>query len=200
MNIETPRNRTTHRSPGRPRRSISSIEDIRNDILSERRNRNSIITSNDNVSLGVSEISTNIPESNLFHSIPRIRINYRRNRSAFYFDNLAELKRKKKNNGKCPLCQKTTYTPCVSLDCNHKYHLQCFMILNDSDELLEQCLECGKKININLKEVKTCSICLEKLIDDDIEIELPCKHRFHIYCIQKWVDINKNCPLCRKTF
>ena len=49
-------------------------------------------------------------------------------------------------------------------------------------------------------DTEDCSICLEKLIDDDIEIELPCKHRFHIYCIQKWVGINKNCPLCRKTF
>jgi hypothetical protein len=60
-------------------------------------------------------------------------------------------------------------------------------------------MKCEKKIDLNIPEPKDCSICLEKLIDDDIELELPCKHRFHVYCIQRWAGINKNCPLCRKT-
>ena len=166
---------------------------------------------NDNVSLSVTTNTTDdAPELNLFNLITR---HGRRNGRTFDFlnrefsrprDNLAELKEQKDKNGKCPLCQKTVYTPYVMLDCNHKFHLNCFVILNtDEDnkyELMEKCLKCDGKINMNLKEENDCSICLEKLIDDDIEIELPCKHRFHVYCIQRWVDINKNCPLCRKTF
>jgi len=143
-----------------------------------------------NVALGVSS-----PEINLFNLISRVR------RST---DNLAELKKNKDKNGKCCLCKKTVHDPKVILKCDHKYHLKCYMILNtDSDnkyEIMEKCMECEKPVDLNIPEEKDCSICLEKLIDDDIEIELPCKHRFHIYCIQRWVDINKNCPLCRKTF
>ncbi len=171
-----------------------------------------ITNDNDNQSLSVTTADTShsVPELNLLSYITR-RSRYGRTGRTGTFDfltqsrdNLAELKEKKDKNGKCHLCQKTVYSPYVMLDCNHKYHLNCFMILNTNEdnkyELMEKCLKCGDKINMNLKEEKDCSICLEKLIDDDIEIELPCKHRFHIYCIQRWVDINKNCPLCRKTF
>jgi hypothetical protein len=62
---------------------------------------------------------------------------------------------------------------------------------------MEKCTECDKKINLDLDEPTECSICLEKLIDDDIETQLQCNHRFHIYCINRWSSINKNCPLCR---
>ena len=119
-------------------------------------------------------------------------------------DNLAQLKKNKSKNGKCVLCKKTIVDPKVVLNCDHKYHLKCYMILNTDEDnkydIMEKCMECEKPIDLNIPESKDCSICLEKLIDDDIEIELPCKHRFHVYCIQRWVDINKNCPLCRKTF
>tara|TARA_B110001454_G_scaffold218616_1_gene247163 strand:+ start:492 stop:1550 length:1059 start_codon:yes stop_codon:yes gene_type:complete len=162
---------------------------------------------NQSLSVTTADTSHSVPELNLLSYITR-RSRYGRTGTFDFLtqsrDNLAELKEKKDKNGKCHLCQKTVYSPYVMLDCNHKYHLNCFMILNTNEdnkyELMEKCLKCGDKINMNLKEEKDCSICLEKLIDDDIEIELPCKHRFHIYCIQRWVDINKNCPLCRKTF
>jgi hypothetical protein len=147
---------------------------------------------NDNASLSGANLA---PEINLFNLISQARHTR---------DDLAELKEKKDKNGKCCLCQETVVDPKVVLKCDHKYHLKCYMILNTSSEdkyeIMEKCMECQKPIDLNLPEVKDCSICLEKLIDDDIEIELPCKHRFHIYCIQKWVGINKNCPLCRKTF
>jgi len=152
------------------------------------------VTDNQNISLGVSG-----PEINLFNLISSRVSSRLRSR-----DNLAELKENKNKNGKCILCKKTVADPKVVLNCDHQYHLKCYMILNtDSDnkyDIMENCMECEKPIDLNIPESKDCSICLEKLIDDDIEIELPCKHRFHIYCIQRWVDINKNCPLCRKTF
>ena len=176
-------------------------------------NRDNIIrhwspNNNQSLSINTTDTSQSAPELNLLSYITR-RSRYGGRTGTFDFltrprDNLAELKEKKDKNGKCHLCQKTVYSPYVMLDCNHKYHLNCFIVLNTNEdnkyELMEKCLECGKKINMNLKEEKDCSICLEKLIDDDIEMELPCKHRFHVYCIQRWVDINKNCPLCRKTF
>ena len=65
----------------------------------------------------------------------------------------------------------------------------------------------------------TCSICMEnmpKLLtneqkwqrmsigkpanihENDKTIILPCKHRFHERCIEKWFKYSVTCPLCRK--
>jgi len=42
-----------------------------------------------------------------------------------------------------------------------------------------------------------CSICLEEWrVDDDIR-ELPCRHKFHTTCIQRWLEEDAGCPLCR---
>jgi hypothetical protein len=45
--------------------------------------------------------------------------------------------------------------------------------------------------------MNTCSICLED-ITNSIK-PFNCTHKFHIGCINKWIDIssNKNCPYCR---
>ena len=40
-----------------------------------------------------------------------------------------------------------------------------------------------------------CSICLEEFISD-ITI-LSCSHRFHKKCINSWIKIKPNCPICR---
>lgn len=43
--------------------------------------------------------------------------------------------------------------------------------------------------------MSTCSICLE----DNPDFELPlCGHRFHSDCIQQWLLIKPECPMCRK--
>ncbi|KAJ7962325.1 E3 ubiquitin-protein ligase family [Quillaja saponaria] len=42
-----------------------------------------------------------------------------------------------------------------------------------------------------------CSICLSAY-DDGTELrELPCHHHFHCACIDKWLQINATCPLCK---
>ncbi len=54
---------------------------------------------------------------------------------------------------------------------------------------------------------ETCAICLEKIQDDQNVKILPCQHRFHHNCINRWKaqkmrDNNKNeysCPVCRLT-
>lgn len=39
-----------------------------------------------------------------------------------------------------------------------------------------------------------CCICLEKINNTTL---LQCKHKFHKKCIEKWLQKNNNCPLCR---
>lgn len=59
-----------------------------------------------------------------------------------------------------------------------------------------------------------CSICLDDLYDegededegnDDLEesknrdiIKLRCNHMYHKECIIPWINIHKNCPLCKR--
>jgi hypothetical protein len=45
-----------------------------------------------------------------------------------------------------------------------------------------------------------CSICIDKLdYNKKIKIKtLDCNHKFHSPCIIPWININNNCPLCRK--
>ncbi|KAL4290334.1 hypothetical protein GQ457_14G005920 [Hibiscus cannabinus] len=46
-------------------------------------------------------------------------------------------------------------------------------------------------------EDATCCICLVDYADEDELRELPCKHVFHVECIDKWLKINATCPLCK---
>ena len=43
-----------------------------------------------------------------------------------------------------------------------------------------------------------CTICLNKIEDDEEIIQLECGHFFHINCIEKWLKKCSNkCPNCR---
>ena len=57
-------------------------------------------------------------------------------------------------------------------------------------------------INLSMKysfhgESVDCSICYEKLKNDDEVITLPCAHTFHFSCAVSWIKEHDNCPLCR---
>lgn len=41
-----------------------------------------------------------------------------------------------------------------------------------------------------------CSICLEEILKNNKELE--CTHCYHENCINKWLDKEGTCPLCRK--
>lgn len=40
-----------------------------------------------------------------------------------------------------------------------------------------------------------CSICLEKIY---FPFSIRCSHTFHESCIERWMNINNSCPMCRK--
>ncbi|PWA98852.1 zinc finger, RING/FYVE/PHD-type [Artemisia annua] len=49
-----------------------------------------------------------------------------------------------------------------------------------------------------LKNGLECSVCLAAFEDVEVLRMLPkCKHAFHIECIDKWLEKNSSCPLCR---
>ncbi|PVU86758.1 hypothetical protein BB561_006566 [Smittium simulii] len=56
-----------------------------------------------------------------------------------------------------------------------------------------------RKFHYDLKRVsKECSVCLDDYNADSLVIELDCEHIFHEHCILQWLNINGNCPVCRK--
>jgi hypothetical protein len=45
--------------------------------------------------------------------------------------------------------------------------------------------------------LQVCCICLSKFSNDEDLRELPCAHIFHMECVDKWLQINALCPLCK---
>ena len=42
-----------------------------------------------------------------------------------------------------------------------------------------------------------CTICLASFEADSQVRRLRCKHLFHIDCVDRWLEGNKQCPMCR---
>ena len=138
--------------------------------------------------------------SSLTEVIRRRAISSRNRRSSVPFRLPEPRVEENPENSLCLLCENYVVKPWVELKCNHRYHLNCFIIDNSNEktfELKKNCNKCNKKITFEQEEYQ-CAICLEKIIDHKVLSNLPCEHKFHLLCIEQWKVMNKNtCPLCR---
>jgi hypothetical protein len=48
------------------------------------------------------------------------------------------------------------------------------------------------------KQSDICPICQEEFKDTTVIKTLACTHKFHVECIQKWIEMRNLCPLCNK--
>lgn len=46
----------------------------------------------------------------------------------------------------------------------------------------------------------TCIICMSSYENDRVCQQLPCLHRFHTWCYQKWYIRKHDCPVCRRAY
>ena len=46
-------------------------------------------------------------------------------------------------------------------------------------------------------ESASCVICFEDYAPRDLVATLPCFHRFHHTCVEKWLQRDAVCPVCR---
>ncbi len=44
-----------------------------------------------------------------------------------------------------------------------------------------------------------CSICFDTMRRHPV-LELPCGHRFHERCVDRWAETSMTCPYCRAPF
>ena len=44
----------------------------------------------------------------------------------------------------------------------------------------------------------TCYICLENFILEEKMRKLPCGHKFHNCCIDRWLKVARTCPSCKR--
>lgn len=55
----------------------------------------------------------------------------------------------------------------------------------------------SKQIFDEQSEPGECSVCFSDFSPGEEVASLPCKHNFHVHCIERWLKVAGNCPLCR---
>ncbi|XP_071409734.1 E3 ubiquitin-protein ligase RNF6 isoform X2 [Pithys albifrons albifrons] len=54
------------------------------------------------------------------------------------------------------------------------------------------------EIHTENERSKTCSVCINEYATGNKLRQLPCRHEFHIHCIDRWLSENSTCPICRQ--
>ena len=72
--------------------------------------------------------------------------------------------------------------------------------LSDSNEsgVNREILNLRSRVFINELRYNECVICKNNFECEDLIRTLPCKHQFHINCIDRWLQNNNKCPICKK--
>jgi hypothetical protein len=55
------------------------------------------------------------------------------------------------------------------------------------------------KLELIIGHDSECAICFENVCKETGGHVKDCKHAFHNTCLQKWLNVNKSCPNCRKS-
>lgn len=80
-----------------------------------------------------------------------------------------------------------------------KLHIFKYNKVSKNADFVNQILPHNNNILTKNITEPTCCICLQNYENNDLLRILPCndQHNFHLVCIDKWLKINKKCPLCR---
>ena len=46
---------------------------------------------------------------------------------------------------------------------------------------------------------ETCAICLDIYVVNDLIAVCPCKHGYHVDCLEQWLRVKNDCPLCKRS-
>lgn len=62
-------------------------------------------------------------------------------------------------------------------------------------------IACVSQLNHPVSTDKICLVCYDEVINNNMSVELSCKHLFHTMCIQSVLKLSSNkkkyCPYCR---
>ncbi|WVZ12646.1 hypothetical protein V8G54_017176 [Vigna mungo] len=61
----------------------------------------------------------------------------------------------------------------------------------------KESIEAMPSVEVGEGENLECVVCLEEFEVGVMAKEMPCKHKFHGDCIEKWLGLHGSCPVCR---
>lgn len=54
------------------------------------------------------------------------------------------------------------------------------------------------KCHLHYQYENDCPICMEPIFKNQIKTLESCSHYFHEHCVNRWLEKNETCPMCRK--
>ncbi|XVF32916.1 hypothetical protein REPUB_Repub17cG0124100 [Reevesia pubescens] len=63
----------------------------------------------------------------------------------------------------------------------------------------KESIQALQKVKLEGASTEECMICTEQLSSgtDQVVTSMPCSHLFHGHCLEKWLNMSHQCPLCR---